>query len=672
MNHHLFRVGLLLLLVALVAVPAPALTECPSTCSCLLPAKAEALGYPEYCSGKQMVCGYDLLKNQKFCYTIPVDCPSTCACFTLEDGKARGYPRCGDTLILCGAGEDLHPMYCHQLPVTEETVSCPLSCTCQQTKPYLEAGYEYCGGNQTVCGEDEVGNPLSCFEIPVTPAPVQVPQKCSPSCSCYTLAEGSRLGYTLCGGTQTLCGYSGKTSMFCHQPRSGARSLPVAAQETPASCSETYVGSGSLKTGSDGSLNCSVLITASDRKGALLLQQGTQVLDATDHPVTTMSIARAVSTGLPADLSDDQYRYEGYAYRCLPEGAHFNSPTMITISPGGDEWNAVEGKDLVIRGYDAGTSRWEDRPTTIRTEEKTISAPLEHFSTIALFSRTNTSSPGERTATGSANDPWKGTPLFAAIPAEYAPLAALVVGMIAIIGGALASEPGPRTRKITGTVESSLKAETAGMMGRVEAEKRKIGPRTSASEASMLSSRELAVVAGSAVIFAVAFVLRNKIAVDWGTLLIFLLMGGVATIAHELGHRLVGRRYGYPSELQFWALGSGTMLLTAWIFGTAFAQPSRTVMKGAANASDVHDVMVRVAGPLVNLLFAALSFLLLPLGGYFTVMGTAGFSMNLLTSVVSLMPVKPMDGEQVFRWNRFAWGLIWVPVFAVYCLFFIF
>jgi Zn-dependent protease len=331
----------------------------------------------------------------------------------------------------------------------------------------------------------------------------------------------------------------------------------------------------------------------------------------------------------------------------------------------------MEGKDLVIRQYLTGESRWEDLPTTVHTDERTISATLDHFSTFALFSRTSPGAPNETAANEQGNIQWKGTPLFAAIPAQYAPLAALAVGMIAIIGGALAGEPGPRTRKITGTVESTLKGETAGMMGRVEAEKRKIGPRTSASETSMLSSRELAVVAGSAVLFAVAFVLRNKIAVDWGTLLIFLLMGGVATIAHELGHRLVGRRYGYPSELQFWALGSGTMLLTAWIFGTAFAQPSRTVMKGAATASDVHDVIVRVAGPLVNLLFAALSFLLLPLGGYFTVMGTAGFSMNLLTCVVALMPVKPMDGERVFLWNKLAWAVIWVPIFLVYCMFFI-
>jgi len=200
----------LLLLVSLVVLPAPAATvTCPSSCSCLLPAKAEELGYSVYCGGKQAVCGYDAAKNEKYCYTIPVTCPSSCSCYTLEDGKMKGYPHCEDTLTLCGYGANQVPMYCHQVPVT-----CPSTCTCQETKKYLEAGYQYCGGKQTVCGEDSLGNPLSCFEKPVSEKPVS----CAKGCSCLDAAREYAPGYRYCGGTKTLCGYDGsKNPLYCFE-----------------------------------------------------------------------------------------------------------------------------------------------------------------------------------------------------------------------------------------------------------------------------------------------------------------------------------------------------------------------------------------------------------------------------------------------------------------------
>jgi Zn-dependent protease len=306
-----------------------------------------------------------------------------------------------------------------------------------------------------------------------------------------------------------------------------------------------------------------------------------------------------------------------------------------------------------------------------------MTAELSHFSIFALFSRQsieNTSSSYNTTITQPAGIQWKGTPLSRVIPPEYAPLAAVTFGMVLIIGGALAPDSGifQKIRKFFDIIDDYVKSTASGLISRIEIEKRKISPHISGSDVPILTFRELAVIACSAAIFAIAFIFKDKMGVQWSTLLIFLIMGGLATIVHELGHRLSGRYYGYPSELQIWSLGSVTMLITAWFFGTVFAQPSRTVMQGMMKEADTHEVIVTVAGPLMNLLFAGISFLLLPLGGYLTIMGKAGFSMNLLSSVCSLIPVKPMDGERVFRWNKLLWALIWLPIFVIYCIFFIF
>jgi Zn-dependent protease len=350
---------------------------------------------------------------------------------------------------------------------------------------------------------------------------------------------------------------------------------------------------------------------------------------------------------------------------------------MISISLNEDEWRSLHGDDLIIRGFNAKESRWENQPTTIHADGRKITANLDHFSIFGLFSYqpgVNTSSSDNTTVTQPVSIEWKGTPLSLVIPPQYAPLAAVTLGMALIIGGALAPDTGifRRIRKFSDITEDYLKSETAGLISRVEIEKRKISPHISGSPSPILTVRELAVIAGSAAIFAIAFIFKDKIAVQWSTLLIFLIMGGVATIVHELGHRISGRYYGYPSELQLWSLGAVTMLVTAWFFGTVFAQPSRTVMQGMMKKADTHEVIVVIAGPLINLLFAGISFLLLPLGGYLTLMGEAGFSMNLLASVCSLIPVKPMDGERVFRWNKLIWACIWLPIFVLYCRFFIF
>jgi subtilase family serine protease len=133
-NQRLFKSCLcFFLLVSLVAVPVLAATiTCPSSCSCLLPAEAKKMGYPGYCGGKQMICGYDSFKNEKYCYTkpvttttvpIPVTCPSGCSCYTLEDGKMNGYSLCGGKLTLCGYSANQQPKYCHQLPVTVTTTT---------------------------------------------------------------------------------------------------------------------------------------------------------------------------------------------------------------------------------------------------------------------------------------------------------------------------------------------------------------------------------------------------------------------------------------------------------------------------------------------------------------------------------------------------------------------
>ena len=192
LKKTLFLIGISCLFFTLCIVfPVLAATvTCPSTCSCLLPAEANKLGYSGYCGGKQMICGYDAYKNEKYCYEkpvttapVPVTCPASCSCFTPEQAK--------------------------------------------------QLGYSVCGGKQILCGYDKLQNAEYCYEKPVTTAPV--PVTCPASCSCFTLDEGTKRGYSLCNGKLTLCGYSAtQQPEYCH-------TLPTTVTTTPAPISVTLV-----------------------------------------------------------------------------------------------------------------------------------------------------------------------------------------------------------------------------------------------------------------------------------------------------------------------------------------------------------------------------------------------------------------------------------------------
>ncbi len=89
-----------------------------------------------------------------------------------------------------------------------------------------------------------------------------------------------------------------------------------------------------------------------------------------------------------------------------------------------------------------------------------------------------------------------------------------------------------------------------------------------------------------------------------------------------------------------------TMLSTAWLFGNAFAKPSRTLIRSEKKPSPEEAAIIKLAGPLMSLGVAVVSLFLIPLGGLFVIAGSAGFSMNLLNGVFSLVPVKPNDGVE--------------------------
>lgn len=260
-------------------------------------------------------------------------------------------------------------------------------------------------------------------------------------------------------------------------------------------------------------------------------------------------------------------------------------------------------------------------------------------------------------------------PLSKIIPDSVAPVAAVVsgaaIGSLGLLSGATSlsswfSRLFDLIRGVTGT-------ESTEMLGdQIKMKRGVIHTGTGGEIFFGFSSTELAVVLLGALAFGLAFFFADRNTIQWEPLLIFIIVGGVTTIIHEVAHWLVANRYSTNSELQFWGFGTIIMFLTAWLFGDVFAQPTLTVTQSETPLERRETGLVMIAGPLISLIFALVSLTLIPGGGVLATAGTIGFSMNLLLCVYSLLPIKPLDGEGVYQWNKGIWALFFIPVLVTY------
>jgi len=175
------------------------------------------------------------------------------------------------------------------------------------------------------------------------------------------------------------------------------------------------------------------------------------------------------------------------------------------------------------------------------------------------------------------------------------------------------------------------------------------------------------------VIFGIAFIVADRIGQDMSTVTVFIAMGFLVIIAHDLGHRLVARRLKVEGEYRLWGLGSIILLLTSWLFGMAFSQPGRFEIR-AEGLSRRQIALVTLTGPAINLVMALLFLPFALAGGILGVLGALGFTMSLVTVIYNLMPFDPMDGKAIYEWSKLFWVMMFVPLalfFIIMMIYFI-
>ena len=142
----------------------------------------------------------------------------------------------------------------------------------------------------------------------------------------------------------------------------------------------------------------------------------------------------------------------------------------------------------------------------------------------------------------------------------------------------------------------------------------------------------------------------------FATFLAVALIGiGTGFIFHELSHKLAAQMFGYLAEFKLWKMGLAIALASAIISlgQLLFFAPGAVYISSYARSRE--EGLIAAAGPLANIILAAVFHFLSYAGGFLGLIGEWGLIINLWLAAFNLLPVPPLDGRKVFSWNRRAW-----------------
>lgn len=156
---------------------------------------------------------------------------------------------------------------------------------------------------------------------------------------------------------------------------------------------------------------------------------------------------------------------------------------------------------------------------------------------------------------------------------------------------------------------------------------------------------------------AISFAFANILGIGYNFLFTFIIAAvtvGTGFLFHELGHKLVAQKYGCFAEFRAFY----NMLLFAVFlsfFGFVFAAPGAVMIAG--HPSRKQNGLISLAGPLVNLVFAYIFFMLLVASifvmqsQFLITLFSYGFLINTWLAVFNMLPFGNFDGKKIKNWN---------------------
>lgn len=174
----------------------------------------------------------------------------------------------------------------------------------------------------------------------------------------------------------------------------------------------------------------------------------------------------------------------------------------------------------------------------------------------------------------------------------------------------------------------------------------------------MLSARELRDLFISWITLSIAFAWNLHPQTFFSYFFAYALALLTAFIFHELGHKFAAIALGYHAEYRAWSYGLLFALTLAIVTNGAFvfAAPGAVYVFGTPNRRD--DGLISLAGPLMNLVVAIITLVLIPVLPHYASVLFFIFRVNTFLGFFNMLPVPPLDGSKILAWNTIVWLLM--------------
>ena len=135
----------------------------------------------------------------------------------------------------------------------------------------------------------------------------------------------------------------------------------------------------------------------------------------------------------------------------------------------------------------------------------------------------------------------------------------------------------------------------------------------------------------------------------WWILVSFILVMS-SFILHELAHKFTAQRVGAWSEFRMYPAGL-ILCLVMSVVGFLFAAPGAVYIRGYI--TDEMNGKISAAGPAVNIGISAIAlalWMVISNGLSASIFFLLGY-MNAFLALFNLLPIPPLDGSKIYKWN---------------------
>jgi Zn-dependent protease len=140
------------------------------------------------------------------------------------------------------------------------------------------------------------------------------------------------------------------------------------------------------------------------------------------------------------------------------------------------------------------------------------------------------------------------------------------------------------------------------------------------------------------------------------TLLLSMLTVGVGFLLHELAHKVLAVRFGQVAAFKA-DYGMLAIAIASGLAGFFFAAPGAVYHRGRITLRQ--NGLVAVAGPMTNLLLAAVFFVpFLLFDGFLGQIAQMGVLVNVFLAAFNMLPFGPLDGNTVKEWDTGVFVLV--------------